>query len=34
MFQFLTEPIIAWLGLPSATVLLLLVIIIILIIKD
>lgn len=34
MFEFLTNPIIAWLGLPSATALLLLIIIIILIIKD
>lgn len=34
MFEFLTNPIIAWLGLPSATTLLLLIIIIILIFKD
>lgn len=34
MFEFITEPIISWFGLPSATALLLIIIIIILLLKD
>lgn len=34
MFEFITEPIIAWFGLPSVSVLLLIIIILILIFKD